>query len=318
MTNKRILITTSTFGAQDPSPLNALKERGFQPVLNPFKRKLSPEEAATLLSENRPLGLLAGTEKIDRQLLLSAKDFLKVISRVGVGVDNVDLETAKELGISVHITPDAPTSAVAELTIGLMLSVLRKIARADREIRAGKWTPHMGGLLEVRTVGLIGLGRIGLKVAGILTNGFGVKVVGYDPYLSPENKKNRITIYDSLDELLKISDIVSLHIPGTGNKPVLGAKELELAKNGAIIINTSRGGLIDETALKLLLDSGKLGGAGLDVFGQEPYSGALLGCDSVVTTMHMGSYANESRIRMENEAVANLIKAVDMGNGLNG
>lgn len=307
----KVLITTSTFGVYGDAPLRLLEKNGFQPVLNPHKRKIQAEELRVLLEQHHPVALLAGTEKVGREALKASSGFLRVISRVGVGMDNVDVDAAKEFGVKVFRTADAPTAAVAELTVGLMLAVLRKIARADREIRQGKWSPLMGALLCRKTVGMAGVGRIGSAVSKILLKGFGARVIGYDPHLSEEQwERSGVDWVTSFELLLEKSDIVTLHLPLSGSGAVIGAREMQRMKKGAILINTSRGGLVDEMALCQALASGHLGGAGLDVFEKEPYAGPLTDCETVVATMHMGSYAAESRIQMEMEAVENFLVGI--------
>lgn len=307
-----ILITTSTFAQFDLHPLDLLRNAGYEPVLNPHGRKLSTGELAEMMTMHQPVGLLAGTEKISGEVLRAHSSHLKVVSRVGTGMDNVDSAAAFHLGIQVYRTPDAPTRAVAELTVGIMLSLLRKIARADRELRNGAWNPYMGNLLSGKTVGIIGCGRIGRNVARILKNGFGADVVAYDLVMDASMmEKIGVKFASSLEELLEQADIVSLHVPGNDSgAPVLGAGQLNRMKPGALLINTARGGLADENELKVRVDDGRLGGVGLDVYGKEPYAGPLLGCANTLLTMHMGSYAVESRINMETEAVLNLLEGL--------
>lgn len=307
-----VLNTTSSFDGSGKGLTDLLAGRGYALVKNPHKRKLTEAEAIALIGEHRPVGLLAGTEPLTRKVMEAALPELKVISRVGTGTDQVDLGAAKELGIAVCNTPDAPTDAVKEITIGLMLAVLRKIPLADRTLRQGKWGAMMGGLLGARTVGIIGMGRIGRAVGKALSLGFACPVIGYDPFLKDVSGFGfECRMADNLDGLLVEADIVSLHIPGGGGaERLLGAREMGLMKKGSIIINAARGGLVDEVALKDALDSGQLAGAGLDVYETEPYKGPLANSDSAVLTMHMGSYANEAREKMESDAVANLLSAL--------
>jgi D-3-phosphoglycerate dehydrogenase len=228
-----------------------------------------------------------------------------VISRCGTGLDNVDLEAAKQLGIKVLNTPDAPTMAVAELTLGLMLGLLRHLPRADREIRAGNWQKRMGNLLQGKKVGIIGFGRIGQKV-GELVQALGAQAVYCDPAVNKDGYKKI-----SLEELLSQSDIVTLHLSGGGKgAPLLSDKELNRIKQGSWLVNCARGGVVDEAALTKALQEGRLAGAALDVFTQEPYTGPLAKLDNVILTPHIGSYAVESRVEMEVESVKNLIKGL--------
>ncbi|MHB8104019.1 MAG: phosphoglycerate dehydrogenase [Dehalococcoidales bacterium] len=302
LTKPRVFISTSSFAEHDDLPLKLLKDAGLDGQLNPYKRQLTKDECLSLYKDID--GLIAGTEALTADVLKAAKN-LKVISRCGTGMDNVDLEAAKQLGIKVLNTPDAPTMAVAELTLGLMLSLLRHLPRMDRDIRAGKWQKRMGNLLQGKKVGIIGFGRIGQKV-GELVQVLGATVVYYDPAVNKTGYKKM-----SLDELLSQSDIVTLHLSG-GSKgaPLLGDKELRRMKRGSWLINCARGGLVDETALNEVLQEGWLAGASLDVFTQEPYTGPLSKLDNVILTPHIGSYAIESRIEMEVESAKNLIKGL--------
>lgn len=306
----RILITTSSFGRDNPSPLNLLQNAGYEAITNPFGRKLTEDEALDLVSEVKPVGIIAGLEPITARLLQQAKG-LKVISRCGAGVDNVDLNAAGSLGIAVRNTPDAPTGAVAELTIGLILNLLREISFLDRELRKGNWMKRTGSLLGGKKVGIIGLGRIGKRVAEMLL-ALGAKVAGTD--IQPDYdwlQKQQIPLV-SLEELLKQSEILSLHISHmASNKHLIGRKEMEAMPKGAYLVNISRGEVIDHDALYSMLTNGHLSGAALDVFEQEPYTGPLTGLDNVVLTPHIGSYTKETRLAMETQAVRNLLGALN-------
>jgi len=296
----KVFISTSSFGEKNTLPLKLLKDAGMNVRLNPYKRQLTGEECLNLYQDVD--GLVAGTEPLTAEVLKAAKN-LKVISRCGTGLDNVDLEAAKRLGIKVFNTPDAPTLAVAELALGLILSLMRHVPHMDRDIRAGKWQKRMGNLIRGKTVGIIGFGRIGQKVAELI-QALGAHVVYCDPAVNKTGYKKLL-----LDELLTQSDIVTLHLSG-GSKgtPLLGDKELRRMKQGAWLLNCARGGIVDEEALSRVLQEGCLSGAALDVFTKEPYNGPLAKLDNVILTPHIGSYAVESRVEMEVETVKNLIK----------
>ena len=298
----KILISTTTFGKHDPTPLEMLKAAGLEVSLNPHGRKLSGGEVVELATDSE--GLIAGTEPLDAEVLKRLRG-LKVISRCGVGLDNVDLEAAGQQGIQVFNTPYGPTAAVAELTVGLILALLRHVPRMDRDIRAGKWQKQMGNLLQDKKVGIIGFGRIGQKVADLLLS-LRAQVAYCDLAV---NKTGHTQL--SLDELLSQSDIVSLHVSGGGNDtPLLGYEELQRMKKGSWLINCARGGVVDEEALYQVLKEGWLSGAAVDVFNQEPYAGPLAELDNVILTPHIGSYAIESRVEMEIQAARNLIEGL--------
>lgn len=300
---KTLLATTSSFGAYSPETLELMKRKGFRFVNNPFKRKITEEELKNLLNKYQPIAILAGTEPITRSVLEVAAKHLKVISRVGVGWDNVDRDAAKDLKISVFRTESVLNDAVAELTLGLILSAFRSISLQDRQIRQNSWQKKMGRLLKGKTVGIIGFGEIGRRV-GELAIVFGVKILYFDPIPKDVDWAEQVT----LSELILRSDVISIH--ASGSECILGERELDSCKQGVVILNTARGGLVDEDCLYKHLVSGKIACACLDVFEQEPYSGKLTALENVILTPHIGSYALEARIKMEEMAVENLIQGL--------
>ncbi|MDD5173450.1 MAG: phosphoglycerate dehydrogenase [Candidatus Omnitrophica bacterium] len=301
----KVAVTTTTFGDIDGSPLELLRERGIRIVKNTFGRKLKPGEVIAICRGCS--GIIAGTENYDRTTLKELTG-LKVLSRVGVGIDAIDLEAAKELGITVLNTPDGPTQAVSELTIGLMLNLLRYINSSDRDLKKGIWKKNMGSLLNGKNVGIIGFGRIGRKVAE-LARCFGAQPSYNDIY----GKKAGLSCeFKEFAEIIMWADIITLHCPELpGNNALFGNKELRRMKQGAFLINTARGSLVDAQALYDNLRDKHLAGAALDVFTDEPYSGALTKLDTVILTPHIGAYARESRIEMELQAVRNLIERLE-------
>ena len=299
----KILITTSSFARNDRSLPDTFAVKGLQIALNPYARKLSESEVNELIQEHQPIGMIAGVEPLTRGVLEKTKN-LKVISRVGIGMDSVDLQTAKNLDIVVTNTPDAPTIPVAELTLGMILSLLRRIHISDASIRGSDWVRPMGNLLHGKTVGIIGCGRIGSYLAGLLSS-FGCKILGCDPFV---NKSDNFFLV-GLEKILSDADIISLHIPyNRGNHHFINAGRIQNMKKGALLINAARGGLVDEDALSSALSSGHLGGAALDCFEQEPYTGKLKDLENVLLTAHIGSYAQEGRVMMERQAVENLFR----------
>ena len=300
----KVLITTSSFSLGNFAQAKSLHDAGISLEMNPHGRRLSEDEVAELVATD-VIAILAGLEPLTDRVLSNAKS-LRVIARCGTGLDSVDLQAASRLGIDVFNTPDAPTQAVAELTIAHMLNSLRHISTTDSNMRSGKWTPTMGSLLATKTVGLIGVGRIGSAVAK-LAQAFGARVIGFDPVVSSHNSVELL----SLDEVLNQSDIVSLHVPiNDQTHHILNASAISRMKPGSIVVNVSRGGLIDESALHDALKSQHLSGAALDCFEDEPYSGPLLQIPGVHVTAHMGSYARETRDLMEVEASTNLVNGL--------
>jgi len=301
-----VLATTSSFGANSPQLLELLKEKKLAPVVNPYGRKLAEGELQELLDRHRPIGLLAGTEPIPRAILDMAKGFLKVVSRVGVGWDNVDHEAAREFGITVRRTVGVLDQAVAELTIGMILAALRNIARHDREIRGGIWKKYTGSLLSGKKMGIVGYGAIGQRV-GELAHAFGAEVI-YSDICIKDGGASAVCV--TFEQLLAEADIITVHASGGGE--ILGPEQLARCRKGVILVNTARGGLINEAALSAALQDGQVAWACLDVFEREPYLGPLRDLDNVVLTSHIGSYAQEARIRMEEMAVENLLTALDI------
>jgi D-3-phosphoglycerate dehydrogenase len=297
----RILIGPSSFGVVDGAPLQRLRAAGFDVLENPFGRKLTKQELIELLPGT--IGLVAGLEPLDRAVLEHSE--LRVISRCGAGMSNVDLETAHRLGIAVRSTPDAPTAAVAELTVAAMLALLRQVVQMNADLHDGRWTRLPGAQIEGRTVVVVGFGRIGQRVAKLLL-AFGAQVIAVDPNV--ERIDTPITLAN-LTDALPLADIVTL--PASGEETILGKTELHRLKSGAVVLNCGRGGLLDEAALCESLDSGHIAGAWIDAFCDEPYSGPLTQYPQVLLTPHIGSFTVECRRRMEMEAVKNLLEALE-------
>lgn len=297
----KIAITTSSFAKDSSEPLELLKARGIEYILNPYGRALTEDEAIEVLAGC--VGVAAGTEPFTERVF-AALPKLKVVSRCGVGMDNVDLAAAKARGIIVKNTPDGPTRAVAELTLGLALALLREIPAMDRDIRAGVWKKRMGCLLQDKKVGVIGLGRIGRATATLFA-ALGAEIA----YSDPVTESADFTRLD-LEALLAWADIITVHAPPAKGEFLLSAPRLALMRPGTWLINAARGGITDEEALAELLAQGKLAGAALDVFAREPYSGPLTKLDNVILTPHIGSYAKEARIKMEMDTILNLFEGL--------
>ena len=301
----KIAITTSTFAQEDATPLKVLKKNNVQWVLNPFGRVLESQETINLLSDCH--GVIAGSEIYNSQVLRRLPQ-VRVISRCGTGLDNVDLNAACNYNVQVYNTPDSLTDAVAELTMGLILNLLRKISLVDRRMHQGKWEKKMGCLIKDKLVGLIGYGRIGQAVGKICLS-LGAKVVYYDPQV--KNSSVRGIDYRDFNKILQTADIISLHTSyNQKNHHLIGANEIHLMKEGGFLVNCSRGGLVDEQSLYEALKLKKLAGAALDVFENEPYSGNLQKLDNIILTPHIGAYAREARMHTEMEAVENLMNGL--------
>lgn len=301
----KIAVSTSSFAAFSDAPLALLRERGLEVTCNPHGRSLSEDEAITLLQGCA--GVAAGTEPLTARVLASCPE-LRVISRCGAGMDNVDLAAARARGIIVRGTPDGPTRAVAELTLGYALDLMRHISRMDRDLRAGQWRKRMGNLLQGKVLGIIGFGRIGRAVAELFA-AMGCAIRFSDPVVRQDCGQ---CLGMGLEDLLACADIVTLHASGPGGgAPLLDAERIGLMKQGAWLINAARGGMVDEQALYDALREGRLSGAALDVFAKEPYNGPLCELPQVILTPHAGSYAREARVAMEIETVRNLLDGLE-------
>ena len=299
---QNVLITTSSFGKHDPRPAEQLNAAGLNAILNPFGRKLTEEEVLELIESHQPVGMIAGVEPLTPRVLGRATK-LKVISRCGIGMDSIHTASAAERGIKLRNTPDAPTIPVAELTLGMILALLRNIPLTHAAVKAKSWSRPMGHLLHAKTVGIIGCGRIGAHLARLLQP-FDCTILGHDPY------QMDVTLFTpmELESLLGQADIVSLHLPHTAETHhFMDGTRIGLMKPSALLINAARGGLIDEAALVAALSTGELAGAALDCFETEPYQGPLAELDNVLLTAHIGSYAIEGRVNMELAASTNLL-----------
>jgi len=296
---QKILIGPSSFAEKDKRPLETLASAGFQVVDNPFKRKLAKAELLDLL-QKYVVGLIAGLEPLDREVL--TRSSLKVISRVGSGMSNVDQAAARELGIAVRSTPDGPTESVAELTLGMMLCVLRMVPQMDGPLHQGAWVKKTGSELAGKTVAIVGFGRIGRRLAELLTP-FRTVTLVVDPFLSGPLPPGCQLV--TLDDALGRADLISLH--ASGDACLVGPEQFAQMKPGVFLFNAARGGVVAEDELLKHLQTGKVAGAWLDAFSTEPYAGPLRDCPNVILTPHVGSYTAECRSGMEAEAVRNLL-----------
>ncbi len=285
--------------------INILKELGDVEVAT----NLSKEELLEKIKDADILIVRSGT-KVDREVIEHAKK-LKIIGRAGVGVDNIDVEAATEKGIIVVNAPDSSSISVAELTMGLILAAARNIPQANNSVKKGEWDRKRFKGIEIygKTLGIIGLGRIGQQVAK-RAKAFGMNLVGYDPYISKEKAESiGVKLLDSIEELCKVSDIITLHVPLTPKtKNLIGEKEINLMKKNAIIVNCARGGLIDEKALYKALKDKKIKAAALYVFEEEPpKNNPLLELDNVICTPHLGASTDEAQ-KSAGKIVAEQIK----------
>ncbi|WP_206204846.1 hydroxyacid dehydrogenase [Thermococcus sp. MV11] len=276
--------------------MEVLRKAGFDVIYEEYP----DEERLVELVKDVDAIIVRSKPKVTRKVIESAPK-LKVIGRAGVGLDNIDLEAAKERGIKVVNSPGASSRSVAELAIALMFSVARKVAFADRKMREGVWAKKqcMGIELEGKTIGVIGFGRIGYEVAKI-AHALGMKVLLYDPYPNEERAKEVGGKFAQLEELLRESDVVTLHVPLVEQTyHLINEERLKLMKPTAILINAARGAVVDTSALVKALQEGWIAGAGLDVFEEEPLpkDHPLTKLDNVVLTPHIGASTEEAQMR---------------------
>lgn len=302
----KVLITTVPFGDKNRLPLEQLEAAGIDYLINPLGRKLKEDELAEMVTDFD--ALIAGTEPITEKVMAKAK-CLKLISRVGIGLDSVDLLAAERRGIQVSYTPDAPAPAVAELTIGLMLTLLRSVHVANTQLHRGEWHRHFGRRIPEVTIGIIGTGRIGGRVLRRLS-GFGTpRILVNDTHpnqnIAPQHKLEWV----DKETIYREADVISLHVPLTAQtKNMIHREHLLKMKQDAMIINTARGGIINEQDLATVMAAGHLSGAAIDVFNQEPYKGDLAQIDRCLLTSHMGSMSVDCRTRMEIEATEEAVR----------
>lgn len=298
-----VLVASKSFGtgASRESLLQLFRKYNLSPVFSPL------EQHGEDLDEFD--GIIIGTSKITRELLIGSKR-LRAIIKYGVGIDNIDVEAAKEKGIKVLNLPGINAQAVAELALGLMFAVSRKIAWGDRSVRSGKWEGLIGASLVGKTLGIIGTGAIGCNLVN-LASGLQMQVLGYDIAQNPAFLEAG-GHYVDLETLLATSDFISLHLT-LNSKTIhfMDQEKISKMKKGAILVNTSRGKVVDEQALTEALHAGHLGGAALDVFESEPPTSLdLITMDQVVSTPHIGAYTDETLRSMDETCVSSLSNAL--------
>jgi D-3-phosphoglycerate dehydrogenase / 2-oxoglutarate reductase len=295
-----IFVTLSTFAEYDQEPLDMLRASGVPFKIHGSGKRITTAELIAAAPDATVV--VAGVEPYDRDTL-ARLPHLRCISRCGVGVDAIDLEAARERGVAVVNTPDAPVAAVAELALTMMLALSRNLPRQAIAARARQWTRLEAHLLGGRRVGIIGLGRIGRRVATLVQT-FGSEVWAVDPAPDGAWCAAHSVRAVPLEELLAGCDIVSIHAARSTAAPLtLGAAEMNHMRPGAILINLGRGDMVDELALHAALVSGRLSGAGLDVYAEEPYRGPLCELPNVVLTPHSATLTVETRAEMERGCV---------------
>jgi phosphoglycerate dehydrogenase-like enzyme len=304
----KVLITPRSLTRDGHPSLDLLKDAGYEVVFaTPGKQ---PDEAELIELLPGCVGYLAGVEKISVKAL-DAASALRVISRNGSGIDNIDLEAAKRHGITICRTEGANAKGVAELTIGLMFSLARFIPFHDASMKTRTWERRKGLELESRTLGLIGCGQIGMEAA-VRALGLGMEVVAYRRHPDRSFAPSELFSWVQLDELLERSDVISLHRPANPDgTPVVTGELIGRMKKGVLLINTARASLIDERAVLEALEMGTIAGVATDVYAKEPPEDyTLIKHDRVIATPHLGGYTEESVDRATTEAVHNIIETL--------
>jgi D-3-phosphoglycerate dehydrogenase len=304
----KIAVTPRSLSQNGHSALDLLGSANYEIIFPTPGRQPTLEEQKIFLPQC--VGYLAGVEQIGSDILHQCVD-LKVISRNGIGVDNIDLEAAKELGIVVETVPGANSRGVAELTIALMLCGLRHVSWSDRQMKIGQWARKKGVEIQNRILGLIGCGYIG-KLVVDMAIGLGMGTIAYDPYPDPSFRPGGNFRYTDLNEIYRESDVISLHCPPEGT-PIINESAVASMKEGVYLINTARASLIDEaTVLKALMD-GKIRGIATDVYDREPPEmNQFLSHEKVITMPHAGGYTVESTERATRAAVENILKILEI------
>lgn len=293
----RLLVTPTSYGKNDARLKTELEAQVGEVIYNPTGKPLSSAELARLLPGID--GYIAGLDAIDAEALKAA-DRLKVICRYGVGIDNVDVDYAREKGIIITNTPGANSVSVAELALGLILALARQIPEAVDAVHQGKWPRYSGVSLEGKTIGILGLGAIGKQLARRL-HGFDCNILAYDPYADAAFAKENQVELASMDQVIVKSDFISLHLPLLPEtRSLVNDSFLNRMKKGSYLVNTSRGEVVDEDALFRALQSGHLKGAGLDAFTVEPPDpkNPLLNLPQVIATPHLGAQTDGATSNM--------------------
>ena len=310
----KVLVATRSFGSTSQKPWDVLTEAGCEVVKADMKGEITAEHMIDLLKDIN--GAVVGVVPMTAQVLDNAPQ-LKVVSMHGVGVDHINLDAAERLGIVIANCPGTNDQAVADLALGLMIAAARQISAADGALRAGQWGKYSGSELWNKTLGLIGYGRIGRGVAKRAL-GFDMNVQVYDPYIHPDQVGLPGVKLTSLEDVITSADFLSLHAALTEEtQKLIGTEQLAMMKPTAFLINTARGGLIDEQALFEALSQKRIAGAGLDVFVEEPPLGSpLLALNNLVLTPHIGAHTQEAIERMGVMAAQNVVLTLQGGQPL--
>lgn len=298
-----VLVMSPSFGQWSEIPGRLLNAAGVDVREPSCPSPLSSEDATQEIGEVD--AIIVGLDQVDETVIDAAKN-LKVIAKHGVGVDNIDVKAASLRGIKVVNVPGANSEAVADLVLGLMLNLLRQINAADQDLKAGNWSNFAGPELSELTVGILGYGRIGRGVKKRV-EAFGAKIAAFDPY-APEEAFKGVQRVHTQDELLEVFDLVTLHLPGGSDNPLIGARELKLIGSQGYLINAARGELVDEQAVADALHAGELRGYAADAFMEEPpRNSPLIAAPRTILTPHIGAFTSATNERMGVSVVEDIL-----------
>ena len=298
MSKLNLLLATSTFNKHKDKKLETIINKKFKAIYNPFKRKLSDKELLNLLNKNKINYVVAGLENYNKEIIKNSN--LKIISRLGSGTSNIDTKFAKSQKIKVFSTPDGPIEAVSELTLGMIISMLREIFNLNNKMHKNIWERENGNLLFKKNVLIIGYGRIGKNLKKLLKP-FNTNVIIYDKIKKYHKNLNFLP----LKKALQLADIITIHT--NTEQEILGKAEFKLLKKGVIICNSSRGSVINEKEIITYIEKKIIRKIWLDVFNHEPYFGKMSKYKNIIMTPHIGSFTQETRKKMELKAIQNII-----------
>ncbi len=305
MNKAKVLVTPQASFGKFSQAEELLRENGIKPVFSPYPHPLTEEQLIEIIAPFE--ALIFGLEPLTERVFEKARN-LKVVSKHGVGVDNVDIDAATKRGIVVANAPGSNENAVAELAVSFLFLLARHVVQLHESLQKKQWEKMVGIELEGKTLGVVGTGRIGKRVAK-KAMALGMQVLGYDIVHDQELSSYLQFQYVSLERLLRESDFVTLHLPlGEETRKLIDRKKLALMKETAFLINTARGGIVDEEALYEILKEGKIAGAALDVFSQEPpFNNPILKLPNVITTPHIGADTKEAVKNMDEVSAKNVI-----------
>lgn len=301
MIKPNLLLATSTFNNTQDERLEKIIKKKFNPIYNPYKRKLTEKELMQLLTNNKIDYVVAGLEQYNERVLKNTE--LKIISRLGSGTSNIDIKSTKSKKVKVFSTPDGPIEAVSELTLGMMIAMLREIINLNNKMHKNIWERESGNLLFKKNILIIGYGRIGKKLKKLLVP-FKANIIIYDKIKKYKKSVN----YMPLKKALPKADIITFHT--NTEQEILGKSEFKLLKKGVVICNASRGSIINEKEIIAYVKKKIIRKIWLDVFNHEPYSGEMSKYENIIMTPHIGSFTEETRKKMELKAIQNIINHI--------